>query len=82
MELYDLRKFPVLDGKEMLSSGAGEVVTSDAVGGGVFGSCWVPGCAECAAVLPAFAMEDVEVFELHAKLPHRIILEKVEKMLA
>src|SRR6267378_4037939 len=40
-----------------LRSGAGGSGEGDAGGGGVRGGAWVPGGAECAAVLPAFAME-------------------------
>src|SRR5258708_5413530 len=40
-----------------LRGGAGGSGEGDAGGGGVLGGAWVPGGAECAAVLPAFAME-------------------------
>ncbi len=42
---------------ECLRSGARGRGDGDAGGGGVLGGAWVPGGAECAAVLPAFAME-------------------------
>src|SRR6266849_5818381 len=38
-------------------SGAGGSGDGDAGGGGVRGGAWVPVGAECAALLPAFAME-------------------------
>src|SRR6266481_5429663 len=43
--------------RKCVRGGAGGSGDGDAGGGGVFGGAWVPGGAECAAVLPAFAVE-------------------------
>src|ERR1700686_2608440 len=52
---------------ERLRIGAGGSGDGDAGGGGVRGGAWIPVGAECAAVLPAFAMEGCGDFRVACK---------------
>ena len=84
MELYIFGKFLVLDGKEgVFEAALGEVVVATRAEAGCVEVHGYRGVRNARLYYLHSRWKDVEVFELHAKLPHtEKFLEKVEKLLA
>ena len=84
MELYIFGKFLVLDGKEgVFEAALGEVVTATRAEAGCVEVHGYRGVRNARLYYLHSRWKDVEVFELHAKLPHtEKFLEQVEKLLA
>ena len=84
MELYIFGKFLVLDGKEgVFEAALGEVVLATRAEAGCVEVHGYRGVRNARLYYLHSRWKDVEVFELHAKLPHtEKFLEKVEKLLA
>ena len=84
MELYIFGKFLVLDGKEgVFEAALGEVVTATRGEAGCLEVHGYRGVRNARLYYLHSRWKDVEVFELHAKLPHtEKFLEQVEKLLA
>jgi len=84
MELYIFGKFLVLDGKEgVFEAALGEVVLATRAEAGCLEVHGYRGVRNARLYYLHSRWKDVEVFELHAKLPHtEKFLEQVEKLLA